>query len=55
MTKSKIAHLAKKLQKCGGVRTMYVKVNVVGFKSKNAMEKALSLYLLNLAEWRFGV
>ena len=34
---------------------MYVKVNGVEFKSKDAMEKALSLYLLNLAEWMVGV
>ena len=34
---------------------MYVKVNGVEFKSKDAMKKSLSLYLLNLAEWMVGV
>ena len=34
---------------------MYVKVNGVEFKSKDAMKESLSLYLLNLAEWMVGV
>ena len=30
---------------------MYVRVNVVEFKSEAAMEKALSIYRYNSAEW----
>ena len=33
---------------------MYVRVNVVEFKSKVAMEEALSIYRLKSAEWMVG-
>ena len=34
---------------------MYVKINVVEFKPKEALEKALFVYLLSLATWMVGV
>ena len=33
---------------------MYVRVNVVDFKSKEAMDEALSIYRLNSAKWMVG-